>query len=597
MDSVIIPDAHRSGRKEFLSFMDEDLYKAAAVGKLDGLINCGQLLNQLLTPNKNTVLHVYLSAAGQAKSGKDAGFLGKVLDLCPSLLLQINAKNDSLLHIAARYGHEDAVKVLISRAECHGCADLEGCGTTVSKILLRMTNVMNDTALHEAVRNNHIGVVDLLTKEDPDFMYLPNNAGESPLYVAAERGYNDIASHLLKSCTSLLFQGPNGRTSLHAATINGNAELTRMILEWNGGISKDVDQQGWTPLHHASHFAHLSIVKQLLESDKSAAYIQDEDERKTPLHIAAGHGDTHVEIMEVLISNCPDSCEAVDRNGRNALHYAAESYSAKGLKILLSNPFLSAEMINQKDCEGNTPLHLLAASSFPCNILINHPLVDKHAVNNQNSTPLDILSSSDDKLQLLASKIRTKAKLIKAGCKTGQRNKICTEDNSARVEKLNSLVSELKRAQESHLVVATLIATVSFAAGFTMPGGYFSDPGNDKLGTAIFSSKGAFRCFIMADAYALMCSLTAVLIHFMLALQRNKRKYWLLFTVASNFVVVAMVCMVVAFISGTYLVLPPSSPLTQALPLMIGSVFFFFFFIIMGVAFPFSRCSGALRHI
>ena len=33
-------------------------------------------------------------------------------------------------------------------------------------------------------------------------------------------------------------------------------------------------------------------------------------------------------------------------------------------------------------------------------------------------------------------------------------------------------ISQIKKTMESHLIVVTLIATVSFAAGFTLPGGY-----------------------------------------------------------------------------------------------------------------------------
>lgn len=39
---------------------------------------------------------------------------------------------------------------------------------TVAKELLRMTSVAKDTALHEAVWYNHVDVVKLMIKEDPE---------------------------------------------------------------------------------------------------------------------------------------------------------------------------------------------------------------------------------------------------------------------------------------------------------------------------------------------------------------------------------------------------------------------------------------------
>ena len=66
--------------------------------------------------------------------------------------------------------------------------DLED-GVAADKKLIRVTNIIGDSALHEAVRYSHIQVVVLLTEKDPDHPYLANEDGETPLYVAAERGY------------------------------------------------------------------------------------------------------------------------------------------------------------------------------------------------------------------------------------------------------------------------------------------------------------------------------------------------------------------------------------------------------------------------
>ena len=53
----------------------------------------------------------------------------------------------------------------------------------------------------------------------------------------------------------------------------------------------------------------------------------------------------------------------------------------------------------------------------------------------------------------------------------------------------------ISKARESHLVVAALIATVTFAAAFTLPGGYKSDQG-----TALLAKKAAFIVFVISDA-------------------------------------------------------------------------------------------------
>ncbi|MGV7959477.1 hypothetical protein PJP14_29690, partial [Mycobacterium kansasii] len=60
------------------------------------------------------------------------------------------------------------------------------------------------------------------------------------------------------------------------------------------------------------------------------------------------------------------------------------------------------------------------------------------------------------------------------------------------------------------LVLAVLIATVSFGATFTMPGGYEND-GRSK-GMATLTKKLAFEAFLITDAIAMFSSITAALI-------------------------------------------------------------------------------------
>ena len=60
-------------------------------------------------------------------------------------------------------------------------------------------------------------------------------------------------------------------------------------------------------------------------------------------------------------------------------------------------------------------------------------------------------------------------------------------DSSNRSEsKEREEISEMKKTLKSHMIVATLIATVTFAAGFTLPGGYIQDDSNDQ-GMAVLS--------------------------------------------------------------------------------------------------------------
>lgn len=85
---------------------------------------------------------------------------------------------------------------------------------------------------------------------------------------------------------------------------------------------------------------------------------------------------------------------------------------------------------------------------------------------------------------------------------------IFTEEHKKLVEKGEKW---LKETSGSCMVVAALIATVAFAAAFTVPGGSISDSDSNNNGIPIFLEKNSFALFIVADALALFYSITSVL--------------------------------------------------------------------------------------
>jgi ankyrin repeat protein len=178
-----------------ITYMEPELYEAAEVGNINPFKDLPTSLNELLTPKKNTILHVYLE--NQRRGSKSTDFVGQIIDMCPPLLLQANKKGEIPLHFAARYGRSNVVRVLIDRAKARP-TDLES-GVTEAKKMLRMANEEQDTALHVAARNIQAQVVEILTKEDPEFSYSANVHGETPLYIAANMRFVNIFFSLKQS--------------------------------------------------------------------------------------------------------------------------------------------------------------------------------------------------------------------------------------------------------------------------------------------------------------------------------------------------------------------------------------------------------------
>ncbi|KAL6220595.1 hypothetical protein ACLB2K_008351 [Fragaria x ananassa] len=143
-------------------------------------------------------------------------------------------------------------------------------------------------------------------------------------------------------------------------------------------------------------------------------------------------------------------------------------------------------------------------------------------------------------------------------------------------KKEKSSEDRYSKIKDTHLVVATLIATVSFAAGFTMPGGYQSDKGSDQ-GFAILARNAAFEAFVVTNTIAMTLSSCSVLLHlYDQAFMKRKvlsEAYFLLYT----FTMLAMIATVIAFITGTYAVLGHSS----RIGITVCVLGFFLFFVLV----------------
>ncbi|TYJ40988.1 hypothetical protein E1A91_A04G180300v1 [Gossypium mustelinum] len=521
---------------ESITCMEVPLYKAAAEGKIEEFDNRQELnLESLKTPNYDNVLHVNLansertasawSFKSRSRRSNRSDFVKKILGKCPSLLLQTNRKGQTPLHIAARYGRSTTVKLFIeSRAD----GDIENLGMDELKAvreMLRLKDEESNTALHVAARYGHVGVVQALLKhEDPDFPYSVNKNHETPLYLAAKGGYGRSVTKLLDKWKSTVHGGPYGRTTLHAAVMSGDVETTKIILKEKGDLTKETDEIGHTPLHYAAHLGRNSIVEELLKEDVSAAYIGDKKWEMTPLLMAArqGYGLT----VRKILFHCPASCEKVDKRGWNLLHFVA--FRDNPLQLIL---FFSAigdaeleygsvkNLMDWKDTYGITPQQVYDACQGVAS-----------SENNQRKK---------EQIVELVKDIVVNEEVAEKAINPAPSSTINRED--------------LQKTRDTHLVVAALVATVTFAAAITVPGGFKGEKELDQ-GTPFLIHDAAFKAFVITDALAFGLSVCTLIIHFDMVNPLFSRSHDKIsgIMLADRFLGYATYAMVIAFCTANY---------------------------------------------
>ncbi|XP_017236932.1 ankyrin repeat-containing protein At5g02620-like isoform X1 [Daucus carota subsp. sativus] len=560
--------------------MDSELYVALTeddFGVLRGK-DWPEVRDQL-TPANNTVLHV-------ACQHGSISCVTEILRADESVLLKTNSRGETALHLAARQGHYDTVSVLIRMAKIFDKRPNNlGNTTTALQNLIRASNVEFETALHAAVRYNHQKVVELLVRKDPGFAYPRNKFDETPLYLAAVRGYDDVTQVILDNCDSPTFGGPHGRTALHAAAMSYTGHgCMKLLMKRNEDLINVADNDGWTAFHFAADNNQCYSIELLLGVNKYVAHLPDQKYKKTALHIAAYKG--YHKVVEQLLKYLPDAWESVDGNGQNILHIAVQQYKKPLLKFILSKTQkfdILNTLIIQRDQEGNTPLHL--AAKFGYNIPeIGEWLqkIDHYIVDNTNLAPSDVIYRNfyNDMMNEEVVGVYSSKDQIHDIWNAWTQGRVQATDRYEPIPAKEKIMMRQQMAN-SHMIVAALVTTVALTAGFTVPGGFDSNRGSPLL-----LRKPAFKIFMIADTLALLFSISALFLYFSISFKHTRLSVtFLLLTSAVVLNVISIAAMMVAFIAGTFAVLYHS----LALAIIVSTLSSLFLLLIFSFSVPFIR--------
>lgn len=434
-----------------------------------------------------------------------------------------------------------------------------------SKFLSKQVATDGSNILHLAIQHGQARFAKYAMRLNPDLIFERDSDGNTPLHFAGkfmnnitlfgcfteywtysicrkyDREYDRSEGLLI--IPPWRVKNSQGNTPLHEVYKSPYQGLAWNLMGLDSGLVQDVNHAGETPLH--------VFTKILPGGHESAMYVRDSREGLTPLLRAARDGNAS--YASQILQSSLESVQLRDRRGRSFLHLLrVTDDNIEAIKKLFKD-FPAVDALRQTiDFDGNTPLHsaIQDGNSIGAKFLAKRlveadhdRVVQRHLEvrNNEGKSVMDLLASHDDApievLQLLLNKAYglNIHGLYMKGAWVRSSYGICR--------------SQIKDMANTLSVVAGLLATITFAAAFQVPGGF--DGGS---GSPVLLQRAAFKVFMISNSLAMCGAMTVLFSLLWVLLTGSASNSFLLIDLSIATLQLSFAATLVSFMMGVYAV-------------------------------------------
>ena len=259
------------------------------------------------------------------------------------------------------------------------------------------------TALHIAVDLGHYDTVQVLLDANAD-PNIGDHNHETPLHIATKKADKVMVRMLLSKGADPSIPDRKGNAALHIATLYGHLQLVRSLLKYDADVYQK-GQWGTIPPHIAAKEGHIHLIQLFCSRDVGNINIKipcyPDKREKAPIHLAAENG--HVETVLALLDQFDADANQKDSDGNTPLHCVVlnqynphrmrdKKYFNETARVLLKY----RTSINEKNIYGDTALHLAAMNQFQRIVELLLAIgANPFAENDEHLKPIDVVPDFD----------------------------------------------------------------------------------------------------------------------------------------------------------------------------------------------------------